>query len=131
MGFNTFRLLVPILYPLYVVQPAADIAHAHNHLLQVGLDLGIPGLVAYLAIWLDAAGVLSVAWRSSSQDWLRILTLGFAGSLLAYFIFGLTDTIALGARPGFMLWLLFGLAASLHTLVVSDSCRISTLPNHA
>ena len=34
-------------------------------------------------------------------------------ALLAHFTFGITDAIALGAKPGFLLWMLFGLVAAL------------------
>src|SRR5690606_11567634 len=37
LGVNTFRRVVPILYPLFLVSPDHDIAHAHNHLLQTAL----------------------------------------------------------------------------------------------
>jgi putative inorganic carbon (HCO3(-)) transporter len=119
MGMNTFRLVVPLLYPMFTVAPDTDIAHAHNQLLQTGLDFGIPGLVAYLALWLGAAGLLWGTWRVPGHYWLRVLALGLAGSLLAYFVYGLLDTVALGARPGFIFWLLLGLVASLHWISVT------------
>ena len=114
MGMGTFRRLVHFLYPLFLVGPETDIGHAHNHLLQTGLDLGLPGLVAYLAVWLGAAAVLWRSWRNAGVTRLRTLAVGLAGSLLAYFIFGLTDAIALGERPGFLFWFLLGLVAALH-----------------
>jgi putative inorganic carbon (HCO3(-)) transporter len=119
MGLNTFRLVVPVLYPMFTVAPDADIAHAHNQFLQAGLDLGIPGLVSYLALWLAAAGLLWSTWRATTHYWLHVLALGLAGSLLAYFIYGMVDTVALGARPGFIFWLLLGLVASLHWISVT------------
>jgi putative inorganic carbon (hco3(-)) transporter len=119
MGMGTFRRVVHILYPLFLISPTTDIAHAHNHLLQTGLDLGIPGLVAYLAIWLGAAVMLWQSWRATDKPWLRVLTIGFAGSLAAYFIYGLTDAVALGAKPGFIFWYLLGLVTALRQL----TCR--------
>lgn len=86
IGMNRFRLLVPILDPLFMISPYIDIAHAHNHMLQAGLELVILRLVAYLALWLDAAGMLWRAWCTSSMFWPCILALGLAVSLLAYFI---------------------------------------------
>jgi len=38
-----------------------------------------------------------------------VLALGFGGCLVAYFVYGLLDTIALGARPGFIFWGMVGL----------------------
>lgn len=112
MGMNTFREVVHILYPLFVIPPDTDIAHAHNHLLQAALDLGLPGLVAYIAVWMGAAGMLWQSWRRSPEVWQRVLTAGFAAALLAYFIYGFLDAVALGARPGFLWWWLLGLVAA-------------------
>jgi putative inorganic carbon (hco3(-)) transporter len=114
MGIGTFRRVVPILYPLFLISPTTDIAHAHNHLLQTGLDLGIPGLIAYVAIWLGAGAMLWQTWRQSRLHWARSLVIGFAGSLLGYFVYGMTDTVALGAKPGFLFWILLGLITALY-----------------
>jgi putative inorganic carbon (HCO3(-)) transporter len=116
MGMNTFRQVVHVLYPLFLIGPETDIAHAHNHLLQAGLDLGIPGLIAYLAVWIGAAGMLWRAWRRSESLWLRVAAAGLAASLFGYAVFGMLDAVSLGARPGFLFWLLLGLVAALDRL---------------
>ncbi len=117
VGMNNFRRVVPILYPLFLIPPDMDIAHAHNHLLQAALDLGLPGLVAYLALWIIIAALLWQSYRQTHSAWLRGLALGTGGSLLAYFVFGMIDVVALGAKPGFIFWLLVGLTVALHALV--------------
>src|SRR5207244_1803737 len=48
MGMNMFRTRMRILYPVFVHPPDPDVVHAHNNLLQAAVDLGIPGLIAYL-----------------------------------------------------------------------------------
>lgn len=112
MGMNTFRRVVHILYPLFLISPDTDIAHAHNHLLQTALDLGLPGLIAYLALWLGTAGMLWSVWHAQTSIWIRALAVGLAASLLGYFVYGITDAVALGARPGFIFWALLGLSAA-------------------
>lgn len=109
MSMNGFRELVQILYPILSRSPDVDIAHAHNHLLQAGLDLGIPGLIAYLSIWIISAGLLWSAWHNSTDITDQVLILGLSGSLTAAWMFGLLDAIALGAKPGFLWWLLLAL----------------------
>jgi putative inorganic carbon (HCO3(-)) transporter len=105
-----------VLYPLFTIPPDVDFAHAHNHLLQVALDLGLPGLIAYLSLWLTSAVMLHRIW-SCSQGWEgRLWVLGLGGSMLGYFIYGLTDAVALGAKPGFLWWYLLGLIAALHRI---------------
>jgi putative inorganic carbon (HCO3(-)) transporter len=109
MGMNTFRRIVPVLYPLFMVSPDVDIAHAHNHLLQAALDLGIPGLIAYLALWLLAIVMSVQIWRSRAPDGQRVLALGISAGLLAYFVYGFTDVVTLGSKPGVVWWWLLAL----------------------
>jgi putative inorganic carbon (HCO3(-)) transporter len=113
VGLNNFRRVVPLLYPLFLISPSFDFAHAHNHLLQTAAELGIPGLIAYLALWMGATWLLWQSWPRAQQPLLRAAVAGIAASLLAYFVYGLLDAVALGARPGFLFWLLLALAAAL------------------
>jgi putative inorganic carbon (HCO3(-)) transporter len=116
MGMNTFREVVHVLYPLFTLPPDIDFGHAHNHLLQAALDLGLPGLIAYLSLWLGAAWMLHLIWRRS-EDWGdRIWVLGLGGGLFAHFVYGLTDAVALGAKPGFLWWWLLGLIVGLYRI---------------
>jgi len=109
MGMNNFRRVVHILYPLFLISPDSDIAHAHNQWLQAGLDLGLPGLIAYAAIWLGAGVMLIQTWRYSRDFWQRAWTIGFAGAMAASLVYGITDAVALGAKPGFLWWMMLGL----------------------
>ncbi len=81
MGVGTFRRLVPLIYPYFLISPDTDIAHAHNHLLQVGLDLGLPGLISYVALWLLAGVMLWRSWRlgrtNGPERWLLDLPEGW------------------------------------------------------
>ncbi len=113
VGLNMFRHVAPVLYPYLQLPLGIDIAHAHNHLLQVALDLGLVGLVAYVALWVAAGWMLWVDWRQATGVWIRMLTAGIAAALIGSFVFGLTDAVALGARAGFLFWLLLGLAAGM------------------
>ena len=110
-GLGAFRLLAHLFGPVPLSRPDPDIAHAHNVFLQVGVDLGIPGLVAYLAL-LGIA--LWCAWQvlCRGETPLAWLAIGIVGSLVAFHVYGLADTIALGAKPGLGFWMLLGLAAA-------------------
>ncbi len=141
MGMNTFREVVHVLYPLFLISPDADIGHAHNEFLQVGLDLGIPGLIAFIALYLGAFWMLVGVWKNARRSQLltpdpqlatsspppvthhfplsmgslqRAAVLGLGGGLLAHLIYGLTDAVAMGAKPGVVFWMLLGLVAGLH-----------------
>ena len=43
--------------------------------------------------------------------------LGLGGGLLAHMLYGLTDAVALGAKPGFMFWMLLGLITGLYSQI--------------
>lgn len=122
MGVSGFRRVVHVLYPLFTIPSDIDLGHAHNQLLQAALDLGLPGLVAYLALWLISAGLLAstarrLVRRRATRHPYYALVAGLAGSLLAGWLFGIVDAVALGARPAFLWWLLLGLTASVHYAV--------------
>jgi putative inorganic carbon (HCO3(-)) transporter len=113
-GMGTFRQVVPILYPVFSIPPDHDVGHAHNHLLAAAVDLGLPGLAAYLALWLGAAGMCWQIWHSSLPGGYRAVTLGLAAGLSANFIWGMTDANVLGAKAAFPFWLALGAVAALH-----------------
>lgn len=105
-GLGAFRLVVRRLYPLNI-DPGYDIAHAHNIFVQTALDLGVPGLIAFLAV-LGTTAVLG--WQVARKDTqLRPFAVGLLASLAALHLFGMTDAVALGAKPGLLLWIAFGL----------------------
>ncbi len=119
MGMNTFRHVMPMLYPLFTVGPDVDVGHAHNEFLQAALDLGLPGLIAFIALYLGAFAMALHIWRPgdtvTAPDMAarRQVALGLGSGLLAHLVYGLTDAVALGAKPGLVFWLLLGLIAGL------------------
>ena len=109
-GLGTFREVVRLLYPLNV-PPSYDIAHAHNIFLQAALDVGIPGLIAYLAL-LGVAGVVSL--RVARRDVaLRPLALGLLSGLGAFHFYGILDALAPGSKPALVFWYALGLLSAL------------------
>jgi putative inorganic carbon (HCO3(-)) transporter len=109
-GLGTFREVVWILYPLFTVPPGRDIAHAHNIFLQVAVDTGVPGLIAYLAL-LGVAGW--IGWRIAQTPRNRALALGLVAGLAGLHVYGLTDALAPGSKPGLILWYALGLLSAM------------------
>jgi len=128
MGMNTFRQVIYLLYGLPHKNPQFDIAHAHNEFLQAGLDLGIPGLIAFIALYILAFWMANRVWRlagsygAPQRVLQRAIVLGLGGGLLAHLLYGLTDAVVLGAKPGALFWMLLGLIAS-NFLQVESSQR--------
>jgi putative inorganic carbon (HCO3(-)) transporter len=121
MGMNVFRKVMPTLYPTLQATPGFDVAHAHNHLLQAALDLGIPGLVAYLAIWFTVATLLVTVYRRAAAPAGRVLASGLGAGLIAHFMFSMTDAIPLGAKVGVLFWVTLALAVSVYQVMLRRS----------
>ncbi len=115
MGMGMFRYVQPRLYPLYIVPPQEDVGHAHNQWLQAGLDVGVPGLIAYIALWL---GIGLITWQTvttpSVPPLTRVLIIGLAAGWVAHFIWALIETNALGSKGGFLWWLSLGTIVALY-----------------
>lgn len=120
MGMNMYRRLIHVFYPIFMVSHNREIPHAHNEYLQAALDLGIPGLIAFLALNLGAIWMVIRVWRGPQvMEGQKAIALGLGGGLVAHMIFGITDAIALGAKPGIFYWMLLGVIAGLHQHVTS------------
>jgi len=135
IGLNTFRTIAPTLYPFLTIESGRDIAHAHNEFLQAGLDLGLPGLLAFVGLYLGAFWMIrEIGARGQFSLKLkrvrhlrvegRYLTIGLGASLLAHLVFGLTDAVALGAKPGILFWMLLGLIAGLYRQATAVSVPV-------
>jgi putative inorganic carbon (hco3(-)) transporter len=131
LGMNSFREVVNLIYPLLTIPASYNLGHAHNEFLQVGLDLGLPGLVAFLALYFVAFAMLYRTFRAGGTQ--RWLALGLGGGLLAHAIYGMTDAVALGAKPGFLFWWLLALIFGLYQQVQeqNDPVRAGFSPSGA
>jgi putative inorganic carbon (HCO3(-)) transporter len=109
IGLGAFDLVQPLLYPFFLGAGVAH--HAHNLFLQVGVDLGLPGLIAYLAVLL---GSLYATWSSLTPTGARpgegSLALGLLGSQLVLLLGGLTDVANWGTKLAFLPWFVLGLS---------------------
>ena len=110
IGIGTFEKVIPVMYPLFSLGPDVQITHAHNLFLQVGLDLGVPGLIAYLALFLNVLVMLAKALqqRAAALDW--ALAAGALGGIAAMLVHGLFDAPVWGVKPAFVPWLLIALS---------------------
>ncbi|MCX6021536.1 MAG: O-antigen ligase family protein, partial [Chloroflexi bacterium] len=112
IGLNTFRLIMDRFYPGFVLGPEN---HAHNFLLQAGVEHGLPGLIAWVWLLVSAILLLSLLVRRAPDPDVRRLALAVLAGLVSFAIFGVIDTLP-NARPMLALWLTLGLAALLARL---------------
>jgi putative inorganic carbon (hco3(-)) transporter len=113
VGMGGFGRVANLLYPFFLSNPDARIPHAHNLFLQIAVDLGLPGLVAWTALLLL---VFVAAWsvyrrgRALGGAWIAGLGAGLLCSQVALAVHGLTDAVTWGARPAVIVWGLWALA---------------------
>jgi putative inorganic carbon (HCO3(-)) transporter len=131
IGMGTFGNLADALYPFLLAAPGT-IPHAHNLFLQVAVDLGIPGLIAWLAIF---GLVARCAWdvyrygRRLQDVWIMALGAGLLGSQLALAVHGLTDAVTWGmVRPAPLVWGLWGLTVASWNLYVHPEGKAVSMP---
>ncbi|MBD3307393.1 hypothetical protein GF339_13225 [candidate division KSB3 bacterium] len=90
-------------------------AHAHNNILQVAVEGGIPSLLCFLWLW-------GVIFRTQYQTFRRLpdtdttlkpLSLGFLGATVAFFIQGFFEHNFGDSEAVMMLWLIIALSFKL------------------
>ena len=112
IGAGTFGRVADTLYPFFLLGPDRGVTHAHNLLLQVAVDLGIPGLVAYAAILLLATwSALDSArrYRQAGNRGLEALAWAGLASLVGMLGHGMVDaTTWIVGRGAFFPWAVMG-----------------------
>jgi putative inorganic carbon (HCO3(-)) transporter len=120
IGMGSFTETADRLYPFFLYLPAS-IEHAHNLFLQIAVDLGLLGIISWLAIWMGLAFAAWQVWRAgrrSADSWLTGLGAGLLCSQVVLVVHGLTDAVVWGiARPAILVWLVWGMIASALALV--------------
>jgi putative inorganic carbon (HCO3(-)) transporter len=125
IGIGTFVTIMPLLYPL--TYPIEGYPHAHNLFFQIAIDLGLPGLVAYLAFLLTVGVMLVRILRSSLQNsLLKLLTIGASGSLVAMLVHGQLDAASWGTKLAFFPWVLYALITTLFLRYCESESSFST-----
>ena len=81
----------------------------------------MPGLIAYLAILIGTAYMCFEILRKSNIGWMRISALGFGCGQFAHLIFGMTDSIPLGAKVGIFFWFSLGLITAIYNYVLNTN----------
>lgn len=110
-GMGTFMPIMRQFYPLLLVD-SSSIPHVHQIFLQVALDLGIPGLLAWLLVLLIIiVNALRITQRGRALDdrWLQGLGAGLLAAQVALVVQGQLDAVLWGmVRTAPLVWLLWG-----------------------
>lgn len=145
VGIGNFRAVLPSLYPHPVINN--EIAtHAHNLLLQISLDLGLPGLLSFLIFMLVNVRMgfsairqrmytvdsntqttsesdrryrrrLMKQLRAHNQNW--ALAAGSFAALIGIYTHGLLDAVTWGTKLSFFPWLVYALIWITYTQITT------------
>ncbi len=113
IGPGAFAEVVTRLYPYFVVPPNVQAPHAHNLPLQAAVELGLPGLAAFIALNMVVAALsVRVLGRCPGPHagMPRALAAGTLGAVTALWLHGMVDAALWGSKPAFLVWLVYSLA---------------------
>lgn len=122
IGMGLFKNVAELYYPFALVS-VDRVSHAHNLFLQIALDLGLPGLIAWLSILFGSVVTsikLHLAGKETGNLWLAGVGAGFLGSALAMITHGFLDAVTWGGvRPAPLVWALWGCVFALGNCYLS------------
>ena len=110
IGIGSFTDVMNMLYPLRPTP--VEIGHAHQIFLQVGVDLGLPGLVAWCGCLLAAIACavdLYLEGRRQKSGWRSMIGAGVLASMTALLVHGMTDAVTWGTRAEVLTWAVWGI----------------------
>jgi putative inorganic carbon (HCO3(-)) transporter len=116
VGLGMPERVINLLYPLFTVGPDSQWVHVHNTFLQIGSEMGIPGLIALAALLLAVGAALVRQARNRQAGVYRGLALGLLGSLIVFAVHSLVDAPL--ASPKLMV-LFFGLLGLMSAVAAS------------
>lgn len=107
-------------YPLYALSGIETAPHSHNLFLQICLELGLIGLVIFLALlFFFAQHMFSVIRKAPTAGHRIIPAAGFCG-IFGVLVQGMTDYVWYNYRVFLMFWLIIGLCCSYRGLDLQE-----------
>jgi putative inorganic carbon (HCO3(-)) transporter len=125
-GLGTFNDVAALLYGFYSPQNP----QAHNLFFQVAVDLGLLGLVSFLAIHILVLWAAFQACRLFDllrERTLRAVVIGGLSGVVATMAHGLVDSHTWGSKGAFIPWAVMGLVVALYTLALSRAQGLPTV----
>ena len=114
VGLGCYEPTVRELYPLFYM-PGATQTSSHNLLLQVAVDLGIPGLLAYLLLLGHAirAAILAIRDKAAQSPLHTAMASACLVCFVTLLLHGLLDCAQWANKLRFLTWGVMGLAVAL------------------
>ncbi len=99
--------------PFLFNEPPATLFHAHNTLLSVTIEMGIPALILYVALLSAFVVMAKRAWKGA-RTINRVLIMGLVCGMISHQVFGLMDAYPLGKNLGITMWIYFSVMTALY-----------------
>ena len=123
VGMGSYMTVADTLYP-FTRLGHGTVDHAHNLFFQLGVDLGIPGLIGWLATLMI---IFIISWqlyrkgKHSTNNVLMGLGIGCFCSQVALCTHGILDAVTWGmVRPAPIIWCIWGLSVGSGLLYLLD-----------
>jgi putative inorganic carbon (HCO3(-)) transporter len=115
VGLGMVEAAIDARYTGGMVGPDSQFKHAHNVYLQVGAEMGLPGLVGHLALYLILLYLLARRALDRRAGYRQALALALLGSLTVFLTHGFFEVITYATRAAVVVWALFGLMVAVTT----------------
>ncbi|MDI3316757.1 MAG: O-antigen ligase family protein [Bacillota bacterium] len=114
LGLRTFQWV----YPHWMITGIVALS-SHNQYLEIAAELGLVGLIAYLALGLRTFQVAWNAWRfwSRRDAWMAAAAVGAMTAVVGNMVHGFVDTSWYSPRVIMLFWLITGAAGALRAAV--------------
>jgi len=124
IGMGTFNDVAVRLYPFPIVQSPGT----HNLYLQVAVELGLIGLIAFIAIHsltLILAGISLKSFQQTDDILMQAVVVGLMAGFIAFLTHGLIDNTVWGTRMAFVPWMLIALITAVYHLSQQKQTAVS------
>mgnify|MGYP001615439270 CR=1 FL=1 len=107
-GVNYQKFCVPG-DPYYGLGPP----YAHNMYLQMAVEIGLLGLLSFLALMAEVFKKLWEVYKTTQERFVQTLSLGLMGSFIAYLTHGMLESSIYTSQGALLFWILLGFSISL------------------
>ncbi|MEG6584022.1 O-antigen ligase family protein [Dendrosporobacter sp. 1207_IL3150] len=104
IGWGAYWLVYPQ-YDFFIQDAKTTIFHAHNMYLNIAAEIGIPGLMVFLAIMYGHIKTALTIFDDTNERWLAGLLLGLVSALIGLAVSGFTDFIMFNIQMSMLFWL--------------------------
>jgi len=104
IGWGAYWLVYPE-YDFFLQDAETKIFHAHNMYLNIAAEIGIPGVLVFLAVMIGHIRKAFIAMQSPNR-WVAGLMLGIVTAMVGLAVNGFTDYILFNIQLSMLFWLL-------------------------